>query len=237
MTSRRGPEQAEPAIERYLAEVAASLPAVSRAQAGIMAELRSGLLDAADAYQFAGLTPARAARASTCEFGDPADVAREFLADIAASHARRVAVLLLATGPLVGLLWIATALASHLSIGVHVPWLASGTSIAASAGIVLLAIAVGVTACGATFGIAVTGRLTRWLRVRPGRAPAAAAIAGFGAIAADGLGLAMLAGQLATSPGRLMPVLSALAAAASLGRLTIAGRAARHCLAFRARLT
>jgi hypothetical protein len=35
------------AVECYLAEVAARLPGPARAQAGIVAELRSGLLDAA----------------------------------------------------------------------------------------------------------------------------------------------------------------------------------------------
>ena len=65
----------------------------------------------------------------------------------------------------------------------------------------------------------------------------AAAVAGFGAMGADGLGLALLAAQLATAPGRLSPVLAAAAAAASLARLLLAGRAARRCLAMRASLS
>jgi hypothetical protein len=97
--------------------------------------------------------------------------------------------------------------------------------------------AVAVTACAALVGIATTGRLTRWLPVRPRRAPTAAAVAGFGAVGADGLGLALLAGQMAMAPGRLSPVLAAAAATASLARLTLAGRAARRCLAIRASLT
>ena len=64
----------------------------------------------------------------------------------------------------------------------------------------------------------------------------AAAVAGFGAMGADGLGLALLAAQLATAPGKLSPVLAAAAAAASVARLLLAGRAARRCLAFRATL-
>ncbi len=53
------------------------------------------------------------------------------------------------------------------------------------------------------FGIATTGRLTRWLPARPSRAPTAAAVARFGAVSADGLGLVLLAAELAVGPGRL----------------------------------
>ena len=45
-------------FDGYLAELTAQLPGPARARAGIMAELRSGLLDAADAYRSAGLPPA-----------------------------------------------------------------------------------------------------------------------------------------------------------------------------------
>ena len=85
-------------------------------------------------------------------------------------------------------------------------------------------------------GIAYTGRLTRWLRARPRRAPAAAAVAGLGAMGADGLGLMLLAAQIATAPGRLTPALAVAAGAASLARLMLAGRSARRCLASRASL-
>src|SRR5450755_1014937 len=116
--SRPGPpaHTAGPAVEGYLAEVTARLPGAARAQEGIVGELRSGLLDAADAHRSAGLPPAQATRAAIREFGSPARVAEGFRAEIAAGQARRVAVALLVTGPLVGLLWIATAMTSHLGI-------------------------------------------------------------------------------------------------------------------------
>ena len=101
---------------------------------------------------------------------------------------------------------------------------------------VAIGVAVAVTAWGALGGIATTGRLTRWLPDRPRRAPTAAAVAGLGAVGADALGLMVLAAQLATVPGRLSPVLAAAAAAASLARLMLAGRAARRCLVMRAAL-
>lgn len=228
-----GPETgASPAVERYLAEVAARLPGPARARADIVAELRSGLLDAADAYQSAGVPPAEAAGAMISEFGDAAQIADAFRAEIAASQARRVAVTLLVTGPLVGLLWVAAAAASHLAVPPVQPWPWTGLPPV----LPLVAAAISVTACAALAGIAATGRLTRWLPARPRRAPTAAAVAGLGAIGADGLGLALLAGQLATAPGKLSPVLAAVAAAASLARLMLAARASRRCLALRASL-
>ena len=115
---------AGPALERYLAEVTSRLPGPARTRAGIVAELRPGLMDAADAYASAGLAPAAAARAAISEFGDPGLIAEAFRAEIASRQARRVAVTLLVTGPLVGLLWAGTAAASHLAArpGPLWPW-------------------------------------------------------------------------------------------------------------------
>jgi hypothetical protein len=228
---------AGPAVEGYLAEVSARLPGPPRAHAGIVAELRSGLLDAAEARRSAGLPATEASLAAIREFGEPAEVAAGFRDELAAGQARRVAAALLVTGPLVGLLWVATAMASHLGIHLALPWRRTGLPAGLGLGIRLVAVAVGITGLAAILGIATTGRLTRWLPARPRRAPTAAAVAGFGAVGADGLGLLLLAAQLATVPGRLSPVPAAAAATASLARLLLARRAARDCLAIRASLT
>ncbi len=220
-------------IERYLAEVTGRLPGSPRTHSGIVAELRAGLLDATGAYQSAGQSPAGAVQAAIREFGDPARVAGSFRAEIATRLARRVAVAVLVTGPLVGLLWIVTAVASHL-VG-RLPW--AGLPAGLRVGLILVAVAATVTAGGALLGIAATGRLTRWLPGAPRRAPTAAAIAGFGAVGADALGLALLAAELATMSGTVSPVPATAAAAASVVRLTLARRAACHCLAMRAALT
>jgi hypothetical protein len=50
----------QPAIERYLAQVTARLPGSPRARSDIVAELRSGLLDATEAHCSAGRPPADA---------------------------------------------------------------------------------------------------------------------------------------------------------------------------------
>ncbi len=224
------------AVEHYLDEVAARLPGPRRSHSGIVAELRSGLLDAADCHENRGLPPAEAAQAAIAEFGDPEQVADGFVAEIAASQARRVAVILLVTGPLVGLLWVGTAAASHIVIHLASLWHLSGMHGVFGLGIQLVAVAVAVTGWAAVLGIAATGRLTRWLPVRPRRAPTVAAVAGIGAIGADALGLALLAAELATAPGQLAVVPAAIAAVASLGRLLLARRSASRCLALRARL-
>jgi hypothetical protein len=227
------PSGTTPAIDRYLAEVQANLPGSAGHRSAILTELRSGLLDAMDAHASAGLVPVEAARAAVREFGDPVTVARGFRAEIAARTARRVAVGVLVSGPLVGLLWIITAAASQLTPRWHLSGLSPGIQV----GLVLVAAAAAATAICALLGVATTGRLTRWFSVRPGQAPAAAAAAGLSAVWADGLGLALLTIQLAVAPGKLSPVPAAAAAAASIIRLTLARRAARRCLAIRAELT
>ncbi|HEV3170792.1 MAG TPA: permease prefix domain 1-containing protein [Actinocrinis sp.] len=229
-------EALPPAVEDYLAEVTARLPGSARVHADIVAELRAGLLDATDSHQCAGLSPAEAAQAAVLEFGDPGEIADGFKGEIAASHARRVAFALLLTGPLVGSLWIVSAATSHLAIRLAALWQWSATTAGIGVGIHLVAVAAMVTAWAALLGIAVTGRLTRWLPAKPSRAPIAAAVAGYGAVGADALGLVLLAAELTLAPGRLSPLPVAAAAVASLVRLLLASRAAHRCLALRASL-
>ena len=101
----------------------------------------------------------------------------------------------------------------------------------------LAAGALAVTVWAALFTVAATGNLTRWLPFRARLAPAAAAIAGFGAMTVDLIIFVLLASQIAAAPGTLAPAPVAVAATASLIRLTLARRAGRRCLAARAALT
>ena len=236
--TRPGPVQSGggPTVESYLAAITARLPGPARSRAGIVDELRSGLLDAADAHRSAGLPPAEAARAATREFGDPRQVADGFRAEIAARQARRTSISLMAGGPLVGALWVVAALTSHLGMHLGSPWHWPELSPVLTAGIHVVAVVIVAAAWAALAGFAVTGRLTRWLPARPGRGPTVAGIAGFGAAGADLVMLSLLAGQLAIAPGKLSPLPIALAAAASLARLTLATRAAHQCLAIRSAL-
>jgi hypothetical protein len=225
------------AVESYLAEVSARLPGPARASAGIVAELRSGLLDATDAHCSAGRSAEQATLAAIGEFGEPGLVADGFRAEMAARQARRVSVSLAAAGPLVGLLWITAAFASHLGIQLAPHGLWPNLPPVLRVGFCLVALLIAAEAWAALLGIAATGRLSRWLPVRPRRAPTAAVVAGFGAAGADIVMLSLLAAQLAIAPGQLSTLPIALAAAASCIRLTLATRAAHRCLATRAALT
>jgi hypothetical protein len=140
------------------------------------------------------------------------------------------------TGPPIGLLWAIAAAASHMAVRHAPPWQWAGAPPGSPAAFPLALAAILVTAWAALFTVAATGPLTRWLPGRPGLAPATAAICGCAAMAADVTIFALLASKLASTPGTLAPVPVTAAAIASLTRLTLARRAARHCLAARASL-
>jgi len=72
-------------------------------------------------------------------------------------------------------------------------------------GLPLATVPLAVTVWTALFTVAATGHLTRWLAFRAHLAPAAAAIAGFGAMTFDLIIFVLLAGQLAAAPGTLAP--------------------------------
>jgi hypothetical protein len=174
--------------------------------------------------------------AAISEFGDPGQVADGFRAELAARTARRVSMSLVTAGPLVGLLWMAAALASQLGMRLAPPWRWPDLSPALSLGSHLVVVVIVAAAWAALAAVAATGRLTRWLPARPRRAPTAAVLAGLGAAGTDLVMLSLLAGQLAIAPSTLAPLPAAGAAAASLARLSLATRAARRCLAIRATL-
>lgn len=226
-----------PPVEAYLAEVAAALPGPARARDDIIAELRSGLLDAADAYQAAGDPPGEAAAAAAAEFGDARQVAAAFRPELAARQARRTALTLISTGPLVGLMWAAAATTSHIAIHRAPPWQWRGMPPVTPIAIPLFGALFVTFMCAALLTVAATGSLTRWLPASPRTAPAAAAIAGFAAAAADLAVFILLASKLASTPAALAPFPVLAAATASLARLTLARRAARHCLTARAALS
>lgn len=224
-------------LEPYLAELRSRLPGSARDHRRIIAELRSGLLDAADAHCRTGLTPPAAAHAAVEEFGRPAHIASAFGPELAALQARRVALTLLATGPLIGLLWAAAAASSHLGIRAAPPWDWAGAPPVAPVAFPLFAVALLITVQTTLITLASTGRLTRWLQPRPRFAPTAASVAGFGAATADLILLSLLGSQLAATPGKLSAAPVALAASASLARLVLARRSASRCLATGASLS
>lgn len=224
-------------IDTYLQEVTAALPGPARARADIVAELRSGLLDALDAHRRSGLPDAAAAAAATAEFGDPRQVAGAFRPELAARHARRTALTLVPIGPLIGLLWVVAAAASHIAVRHAPPWQWAGAPPGSVAAFPLALAAVLIAIWAGLITVAAAGPLTRWLPSWPRLAPTTAAICGLGAMAADIALFAALASKLISAPGTLAPVPVTAAALASLTRLTFARHAARRCLAARASLS
>jgi hypothetical protein len=220
------------AVTDYLAAVAAQLTGPPSARAAVTDELRDGLMEALETHHARGCSPQEATVAAIAEFGDPDTVAAAFGPELGAVQARRVAVGLLVTGPLVGLTWIAAVVVNNLPPWRHQligPWLALP--------LVGLALAVAGPALGLT--VAATGRLGRRLGRVVRRAtlpPTAAAVAALAAVVADLTLLGILTGHTLTSPGSYVWAPVIVAAGASLTRVTLAGRAARRCLATRAAL-
>jgi hypothetical protein len=218
-------------IEAYLAQVAAELPGPARARRDVVAELRSGLLDATDAHRRVGLSALAAAEAAVGEFGDPHQVAGAFRPELTARHVRQLALLPVAASVPVGLLWAHAVQASNPALSQAPPWRWIGEPP------VPLAIAAFLIAALAALGtIAVTGRLSRWLPGGPRAATVPAAIGGYAAVAADTAIFALLVHQLATAPATLAVIPISAAASASLARLVFSRRAARRCLTARAAL-
>jgi hypothetical protein len=192
-------------------------------------ELEDGLWTATIAHYARGLPPEAAARATVAEFGDPPMVAAGFGLELAAATGRRVGLALLATGPLVGMSWLLLAAATWRWTGQEPP-----AALGLVAALVGLALVVAVPA--AVLSVAFSVRLSRWLPTGPKVGATAAAVAASACVAGD---LVLLGGLLALAvlAGGVAWPAALLAAGASSTRLSLAGRAARRCLAARATLT
>jgi hypothetical protein len=212
------------ALDGYLAELAGALAGPRSARAAIVAEVADGLVEAAAAHRRRGATPAAAAGAALAEFGDARLVAAGFGAELAAATGRRVGLGLLATGPLVGSVWLAMAVASGIAAGRPPPGLALVPALFAA----VLAVAVP----AAVVSVLAAGRLSRWLPAGPWLAPTAAGLAAALCVAGDLLLLSGLLAWAVTAGGLAWP-LAVMAATASATRLGLAGRGARRCLAAR----
>jgi hypothetical protein len=228
-TSPHLPDEAAGILDGWLQQVAAALPGPRRARLAILDELRDGLHEATRTRLATATPPAAAARAATEEFGDPAALARVFAPELAAARARSLTLILVGTGPLVGITWLlgglaATPAATRLPLP---PWKEDFVGVWAVWPMIPAAVAI-VLAAGLLVWVT-TGRLSRWLPTRPRLAPTAAATAGAATATADLTLLILLTAHTLSSPHTLGPLLL-LAAAASLTRLTLTTRATHHCL-------
>jgi hypothetical protein len=193
-----------------------------------VAELEDGLWTAAMAHHGSGLPPDEAATAAVAEFGDPHTVGAGFGPELAAATGRRAGLALLTTGPLVGSCWLLLGAAT---------WRWTGRELPAALGLVatLVALVLAVAVPAAVLSVA-SGRLSRWLPISPHLAATAAAVAASACVAGDLVLLGSLLASTVLAGGLSWPA-AVLAAGASSARLSLAGRAARRCLAARATLT
>jgi hypothetical protein len=244
MTPVPAPRADHPAADRllegWLAAVAARLPGLARTRQAVVAELRDGLHEALGSHQVRGLAPVPAAQATLAEFGDPDQVAHAFAPELAAAHARRVALTLARTGPLLGALWVAALLggplAKPLTTNPVAPWrwpLLPGPW----AGLPLLGLVLLIGIPAAVLAVLATGRPSRWLPTSARLAPSAAATAALAGMTVDLALVGMLSAQALIAPSQLAWAPAILAATASLARLALAAPAARRCLASRSTVT
>jgi hypothetical protein len=202
-------------IDAYLTDLAARTGARPRAVREILDEMRADLIEAVHAHPDREADPAHAVRQVLTAFGDAATVAAALGPELAIRRHRRLGLILLGTGPVVGATWLATALTGDGDLNPVRLWLAL---------LVPPLLLIGVPATLLT--VAASGALgTRWLRPPATLSGGAVTVAGTAAALAD---LALVVGGLVAllaAPHHAPPVL-ALAAAASTARLTFLVRTA-----------
>jgi hypothetical protein len=207
-------------LEAWLEQLGATLPARGRLRTRIVDELRDGLHSAAEHHLEAGNDPVRAAQAAVAEIGDADVVAASFRGELTAHLARRVGLVLLASGPLVGAVWLA-ALVPPL-------WPPRPADLLSAHPLYLAVLATAIPA--ALLAVAATGPLGRSLPLRPMHVPCLAAVAATACAAGDGLLLAALVFGALSATQVLAWQTALLAVAVSMARLAFATWAARRCL-------
>jgi hypothetical protein len=197
----------------YLADVEARMPGRGRGRRFALMELADGLDDAVAHYRVLGMNPDTAAARAVRDCGPPSVVAAEFTTVLATGQARRIALALLLTGPLIGLLWLMTLAPGQgpQALLLRVPLLVVLVVVAVAAGVLTMA---------------ATGPAIRWLP-ELGRAPRRATATACAAAAVSDIAVITFAIWSALeepSDVRWMPGL--IAVAASLLRFTLTQRIA-----------
>ncbi|WP_328331462.1 permease prefix domain 1-containing protein [Kribbella sp. NBC_00382] len=82
-------------VEAYLTGLSRALRGPRRRKADLLAEARDSLVDATEAYEADGLSPAEAAEQAVADFGDLDEVVPGYRAELGIAQGRRTAVLLL----------------------------------------------------------------------------------------------------------------------------------------------
>jgi hypothetical protein len=218
------PAEARPVLRDYLDHLSTGLPVGRRRRRLIVDEIADGLACAVQARMDSdGIAPAEAASAAVAELGDPLELASAFATQLVPLTAHRVGLALIATGPVVGLVW-----ASAYGVG-ESSWLTKIGDVLSAAGVYPFVLAVAVPAAVISAGGA--GVLARWLRFPPAWTGRAAVVALLACLLADATLVtgAVLRGGLMTHPELL-----GVAVAASLVRTVAVLAATRRMLRLRA---
>lgn len=204
-------------LSGYLGNLASALPGPRSARSAIVTEIEDGLMEAVSDYKARGMQDEDAVRAAIDEFGAPTNVAEAFQPEFVARRARSAAVALIASGPLVGVAWIAGAFLAGLPpVRDHLsgPWLA----------LPLVGLAIVVAAPSSVVAVVTTGRAGLRLPIPPGLPAKAVGVASVAALAADATLLLMLALYALTTPASRSFLPLAPAIVISLVRVLFAAR-------------
>jgi hypothetical protein len=203
-------------IDGYLSEMANDLVASAATRATVINEISDGLLESVASHRERGLPEAEAARAAIAEFGAPGMIAAAFQQELGARQARRSALVLMTSGPIVGIAWLTGVVLSSLPPARHHligPWW----------GLPFVGVAIVVGIPGLIVTIVATGRMGLRLTLPPGLPTKAMSIASAAAVATDATMLTIAALYLAmTSASALFPLAPAIVA--SLIRICLASR-------------
>ena len=219
------PAASDEPIGNWLGEIRSRLPGPAGPRAEILAELRDGLVEAAEANERRGHRRGEAVQLALEQFGEAATVAASFWPEMAAARARQVVLILFATGPIVAALWV-SALRSR-GTGLAEGLFDSGRAHVAAG--LLVAVAIG---CG-IWTLVATGRATSWLDKAPQMPLLGAAATGSLAVLTDLALLSMLSARLVGFPGTVHQLALGAAVLASGTRLILASRASWACVAMR----
>jgi hypothetical protein len=217
-----GPARGDP-IDDWLGEIGSRLPGPAGPRAEILAELRDGVLEAAEANRRRGGEPEEAMELALRQFGDAPALAACFWPEMAAARARQVVLVLFATGPIVAALWV-SALRSRGPRSAEGLFDSGSAHVAA---VLLIAMAI---SCG-IWTLVATGPATRWLPSAPQMSLLGAAATGAIAGLVDLALLSLVFARLVGFPGTVHQLALGAAVLASGSRLILTSRASWSCFA------